>query len=108
MQFYNYEYLNFLWLLIGIGLLVGYHQKKRKTALSQLIDLRHLGTLAPRHNSKAFLRRSFYFAIAFIFFVFALARPQWGQEQKTVQRKGLDVVFVLDTSLSMLTEDVKP
>lgn len=47
--------------------------------------------------------------IGVLFFsTFALARPQWGEEKKKVERKGVDLAFLLDTSLSMLAEDAKP
>jgi len=38
----------------------------------------------------------------------ALARPQWGIVREKVEREGVDVVLVLDTSGSMGTEDVQP
>ncbi len=38
----------------------------------------------------------------------ALARPQWGILREKVEREGVDVVLVLDTSGSMATEDVPP
>ena len=38
----------------------------------------------------------------------ALARPRWGSEQREVERRGVDVVFVLDSSLSMSARDVVP
>jgi Ca-activated chloride channel family protein len=38
----------------------------------------------------------------------ALARPRWGSSAETVERQGVDVVYVLDTSLSMATPDVAP
>src|SRR6185503_21232042 len=38
----------------------------------------------------------------------ALARPQWGILREKVEREGVDVVLVLDTSGSMATEDVSP
>lgn len=40
--------------------------------------------------------------------VVALARPQWGIVREKVEREGVDVVLVLDTSGSMATEDVPP
>jgi Ca-activated chloride channel family protein len=40
--------------------------------------------------------------------VLALARPQWGIVREKVEREGVDVVIVLDTSGSMATEDVAP
>ena len=38
----------------------------------------------------------------------ALARPRWGKTTETAQRRGADVVFVLDTSASMRAADVSP
>ena len=38
----------------------------------------------------------------------ALARPRWGGGEQTVERKGVDVVFLVDSSLSMGAEDVPP
>jgi len=40
--------------------------------------------------------------------VVALARPQWGILRERVEREGVDVVLVLDTSGSMNTPDVAP
>jgi Ca-activated chloride channel family protein len=40
--------------------------------------------------------------------VTALARPQWGIVREKVEREGVDVVFLLDTSGSMATPDVPP
>ncbi|MEO1084237.1 MAG: hypothetical protein AAFY88_08340, partial [Acidobacteriota bacterium] len=34
---------------------------------------------------------------------FALTQPRWGQSEQNVERQGIDLVFVLDTSLSMAT-----
>jgi Ca-activated chloride channel family protein len=38
----------------------------------------------------------------------ALARPQWGFRWEEAHRRGVDVLFAVDTSKSMLTPDVKP
>lgn len=38
----------------------------------------------------------------------ALARPQWGSVREKIEREGVDVVLVIDTSGSMATEDVAP
>jgi Ca-activated chloride channel family protein len=40
--------------------------------------------------------------------VLALGRPQWGIVREKVEREGVDVVLLLDTSGSMATEDVSP
>lgn len=38
----------------------------------------------------------------------ALARPRWGESEETVERQGVDIVFVVDTSMSMAAGDVPP
>ena len=40
--------------------------------------------------------------------VTAAARPQWGAGLEALERRGIDVVFVIDTSKSMSAEDVPP
>lgn len=38
----------------------------------------------------------------------ALAQPRWGSETRQVERRGVDVVFVLDSSYSMTARDLTP
>jgi Ca-activated chloride channel family protein len=40
--------------------------------------------------------------------VLALSRPRWGGAREQVERRGVDVVFLLDSSLSMAAPDVAP
>jgi len=40
--------------------------------------------------------------------IVALARPQWGTRLEPITREGSDLVIILDTSLSMATEDLAP
>lgn len=40
--------------------------------------------------------------------VLALARPQWGFTTEEVKQQGLDIVVAIDTSRSMLAEDIRP
>jgi len=47
-------------------------------------------------------------ALAVLGTALALARPRWGAGSQKVERKGVDVVLVLDSSLSMGAFDVQP
>ena len=38
----------------------------------------------------------------------ALAKPRWGYTYEDIKRKGLDLIFAVDTSRSMLANDVPP
>ncbi len=46
--------------------------------------------------------------VGFAFLVLALVQPQFGTELELIHRRGVDLVIALDTSLSMLAEDIKP
>lgn len=52
--------------------------------------------------------KSFLLIAAFTAIVIALTRPAWNPTPRDVKRKGRDVVILLDTSRSMLAEDIKP
>jgi len=44
----------------------------------------------------------------FLFLILALVQPQFGTKLELIHRRGVDLVIVLDTSLSMLAEDIRP
>ncbi|MGI9527065.1 MAG: VWA domain-containing protein [Weeksellaceae bacterium] len=46
--------------------------------------------------------------ISLSFVTFALMGPMWGEEEQTMRREGIDIVFALDLSVSMNAEDVAP
>lgn len=47
-------------------------------------------------------------AVAVLAVGLALAQPRWGTVEREVERRGVDVVFLLDSSLSMNARDVQP
>ena len=57
------------------------------------------------------VRRRWKTALALLgigFIAVGLARPGWNPEAETIERRGRDVVFLLDVSRSMLAEDLAP
>jgi len=62
---------------------------------------------ASRSATKVKLRRIFII-IAATFLILALARPQIGTRLTMTKRHGVDILIAIDTSLSMLAEDIKP
>lgn len=60
------------------------------------------------HRPGRALVSSLLLALVVAAILLALAQPRWGSSEQTVERQGVDVVFVLDTSLSMATRDVQP
>lgn len=63
-------------------------------------------------NSAVSLKRQVLKALllnlAFVSIVVALTEPKWNPQPQRIRREGRDVVILLDTSRSMLAEDLKP
>jgi len=54
------------------------------------------------------LFKAFLLVAGFVFVVIALTQPKWNPRPQRIRRSGRDVVILLDTSRSMLAEDIKP
>lgn len=109
MQFYDAHYLKFLLflpLLLVLGSLSARLWRKRVQKLGYEPLVRE--KLIPGYRRAEAGIRIFFMLLVFLCLLLALARPQWGESAKKVERKGVDILFLLDTSLSMLTEDIKP
>ena len=52
--------------------------------------------------------KAFLLISAFVIIVIALTQPRWNPQAQKIKRKGRDVCILLDTSRSMLAEDIKP
>jgi len=65
-----------------------------------------------RINNTVSLRKQVVKAVLLILgftsIVAALTEPKWNPQPQQIRRKGRDVVILLDTSRSMLAEDIKP
>jgi Ca-activated chloride channel family protein len=92
---------------IFYGLLL-WDEKKQRDRFSAFIPPmlweRIVPDIQPRYREKR--GRAFFLGLAFLFL--ALARPQFGSHEESVQATGLDLMVVLDVSSSMETEDVVP
>lgn len=108
MRFASLQLLHLLWILplLGAGLLSLLSRRKK---LMSLFVASHLMGEVSTHSSLRQQTVSVYLIVLVFFFaIIALARPQWGYQWQEVKRTGLDILLVVDTSKSMLTQDVKP
>ncbi len=109
MQFFKPEYFLYLWLVPAVFALFIFSRKLWKKRLRRLVrDETLLAKLIEGYRQGEWMLRAVLTTLAVLCFVGALARPQWGDEKRSVQRKGADIIFLVDTSLSMLAEDIKP
>ena len=78
------------------------HRLARFAASKLIGDL--VASLSPRkRNLKVTLAITAVLLIAV-----ALARPQWGYQWQETKGRGIDILIALDTSKSMLAQDIKP
>jgi len=101
-----------LWLLfvVPVILLPAYAwcfwQKVR--ALRILADSEMLKKINNTVSIKKQIFKSLLLLAAFISIVVALTEPKWNPQVEKIKRRGRDICILLDTSRSMLAEDIKP
>jgi Ca-activated chloride channel family protein len=103
-----------IWLLAGLiacGALVWawrrYDARQRAALATFASSHLHAQLTASFSTVKRNWKRGLFLAAVGCLFV-ALARPQAGFRWEEVTRRGIEVIFAVDTSRSMLTPDVKP
>src|SRR5713101_8824632 len=100
-----------LWGLLLIPLLIALFVRAERRGLRRLqefVSARLLPQLAGTVNR---FRRVFRFALQLLglsLAIVSLAQPRWGYTFQDVKRKGLDLLIAVDTSRSMLSNDVPP
>jgi Ca-activated chloride channel family protein len=82
--------------------------RRRQEALERFAEARLLPTLAPDRDVRRHRWRAAMLVVVLALLIVALAGPRWGFHWEEVHREGVDVIVALDTSRSMLAEDVKP
>lgn len=108
MQFAHPEFLYFLLLFVPfIGLLI-YNYKRKKFLLGRFISPLAYSKLGVRGGRELDVFKTTLISLSLIFFIFALAAPQWGERYENIDIHGLELVFLMDTSNSMLAEDMRP
>jgi Ca-activated chloride channel family protein len=101
-----------LWLMLPTLVLLGWFLvwtwRKRQRLMTRFIQARLLAgltvRLAPRREQ---IRRILLLLVVALLFL-SLARPQWGYSWEEARRRGLDIVVAVDTSRSMLAQDLQP
>jgi Ca-activated chloride channel family protein len=93
---------------VGIVWLVGQGERDRKARMARLGDEPVVSRILPPDTHLNARARTWRLAIASALAGIALAGPRMGVEQTIVRARGLDLVFALDASLSMMANDDKP
>ena len=108
MKFIAINWLGAIWVVGALILFFVWAMHNKKQALGKFVQAKLLPELISKVNFKFQVLKFSIIAIAIIFSILALMRPQWGFNLQEVKRKGLDILIAIDTSKSMLAEDVLP
>ena len=90
-------------LLLFILLLIWQRQAQKKFANNALLK-----KLSPDKSIFKQALKVLVLCLAVFFLVIALVNPKIGTKLETVKREGVDLVFAVDVSKSMLAEDIAP
>ncbi|MDF7826110.1 VWA domain-containing protein [Pontiellaceae bacterium B12227] len=108
MKWHDSDILMWLFALVPLLLITGLMLKRRQSLLKRMADeglwATMLPLLSPRRQRLKNLLRLLVLALA----IAAVARPQWGFRWEAVKQRGLSILVALDTSKSMLAQDIKP
>ena len=107
----QYEQTLYFYLLLLIPLMVlGYvlFTLWKKRVLKSLASAKMIDHIAPERSSFKGWFKQILFWLGWAFICLGLVNPQIGTELETVKREGVDLVFAIDVSKSMLAEDIAP
>ena len=92
-----------IFILVFVIVLRWKFSTQKKFASEQMLEF-----LSPSKSSfKPFLKLIVFFFLI-VFLTIGLVNPKIGTELESVKREGIDIVFAVDVSKSMLAEDVAP
>jgi Ca-activated chloride channel family protein len=108
MKWHNPELLLWLAALLPLLLITGLMLRRRASLLTRMAEQGLWTTMLPGHSIKRQRTRNILRLLALALAIMAIARPQWGFKWEKVTQRGLNILVALDTSKSMLAQDIKP
>ena len=108
---FRFEHPGALWLLLIIVLLnILWIKNKiwKKKAISNFAEINTLSKIFNGFSNNRSSIKFFTFRIAIGLLIIAAANPQYGENERTVESKGIDIMVALDISKSMMAEDLVP
>jgi Ca-activated chloride channel family protein len=97
-----------LLVLVGMFLLFLWTQLWKKRTKRKFSDLALLNRLSPDQSLFKSILKFITLILAFVSLIIALVNPKIGTSLETIKREGVDIVFAIDVSKSMLAEDIAP
>ncbi len=101
----------YFWLLLIIPILIVLFLGVliwKKTTQKKFADKELFKKLSPSQSTFKSILKVVVLCLSLACFIIALVNPKMGTKLETVKREGVDVVFAIDVSKSMLSEDIAP
>ncbi|MBL4939684.1 MAG: VWA domain-containing protein [Lutibacter sp.] len=80
----------------------------KKKVQKQFADYNLIQKLSPSTSTFKSVLKISMICVGLSFLIVSLANPKMGTKLETIKRQGVDIVFALDVSKSMLAEDIAP
>ena len=107
-QFGNLAQLNWLWAVAGIGIVTTVAMLRYRNNLMRFATANLLAKLLPQGWTRRTAVTTTISLAAMVLLAFSLSDIRWGETWREVPQRGIEVIFVVDVSRSMLADDVAP
>jgi len=108
MRFAQPYFIPFIFVTVSLVLFYFWIFRIRKKTWDKFAQEGLLQELLAQVNLKMQRLKAILVILGLCFCFLALMRPQWGFKWQEIKRKGLDIIIAVDTSKSMLANDIKP
>jgi Ca-activated chloride channel family protein len=108
-QEFRIEHPKRLWLLsllVPINILWIKNRNWKNKAIQNFAKINTLNKIFNGFSNNRSTIKFFLFRIAIGLLIIAAANPQYGENERTVESKGIDIMVALDISKSMMAEDI--
>jgi len=107
----KYENINYLYLLPIVFIMVLAYivfYKNKQNAIKKFVQAELMDSIVASVSKRKQKIKAIFVIMALLFIIFSLVQPKWGYHWEDVERRGIDLVVAVDTSRSMLADDIKP
>lgn len=101
-------YLLLLWLLVPLAVLVFYGVRRKLSAWAKIDATGGGSGILPAVSVRKLGLRRIMLLLSASLMIVSISGPQLCRGQKAVRQKGIDIIFMLDISSSMLARDTAP
>ncbi len=108
LQIGNPQYFSLLGVAAVLCVLAGYAAWSRRLAIRRFVTSNLTKRIVPVRNPWRFFVSTFLLTFTLVLIGLAVVDIRWGKTTREVPQKGIEVMFALDVSRSMLAEDATP